>query len=202
MISMLFPDHEISTINDINSQFREMISNKILLYHPNILNKGIKRIVRKGLHRLICLRQRRFFIFWITFSFSQSFPNEIHSPMCFLWQIIGFLFRTATMPPWKETEVTSEGSGQSSEVISDTSPRSINIVKTWTHVFNTIQYEVVNCPDDSSDNENANLSTKYKIIAQAELHKIATRSMLLPYTDMIRWALDNVDIPTQTIFNS
>jgi hypothetical protein len=40
-----------------------MISNKILLYRPNILNKGIKRVVRKGLRRLIRLRQRRFFIF-------------------------------------------------------------------------------------------------------------------------------------------
>jgi hypothetical protein len=61
---------------------------------------------------------------------------------------------------------------------------------------------VVNCPYDSSDNEKYNLSTKYKIISQAELHKVETRPRLLPYTDIIGWALDNVDIPTRTIFNS
>jgi hypothetical protein len=70
------------------------------------------------------------------------------------------------------------------------------------HVFNTIQYEVIKFPDDSSDNEKDNLSTKYNIITQEELHKIATRPRLLPYTDIIRWALDHVDISTQTIFNS
>jgi hypothetical protein len=106
------------------------------------------------------------------------------------------------MAPRKAPKAAGESSGQNTDVISDTFPRSINIVKTWTHVFNTIQYEVVNCPDDSSNNEKDNLSTKYKIIAQAELHKIATRPRLLPYTDMIGWAPDHVDIPTRMIFNS
>jgi hypothetical protein len=95
-----------------------------------------------------------------------------------------------------------ESSGQNTDVISDNSPRSISTVKTWTHVFKTIQYKVVNFPIDSSDNEKDNLSTKYKIIAQAKLHKVATRSRFLPYTNMIGWALNHVDIPTRTIFNS
>jgi hypothetical protein len=34
------------------------------------------------------------------------------------------------------------------------------------------------------------------------MHKITTRPSLLPYNDMIKWALDHVDIPTRTIFNS
>jgi hypothetical protein len=106
------------------------------------------------------------------------------------------------MAPRKAPKETSESFGQNTDVISDTSPRSINIVKNWTHTFNTIQYEVINCPDDSSDNEKDNLSTKYKIIAQAELHKVATRPSLLPYCDMIKWALDHVDVSTRTIFNS
>jgi hypothetical protein len=33
------------------------------------------------------------------------------------------------------------------------------------------------------------------------MHKIAARSQLLPYCDMIRWALDHVDIPTRTIIS-
>ena len=69
------------------------------------------------------------------------------------------------MPPQKFARETSESSGQSSEVISDTSPRSINTIKTWTYVFNILQYELVNCLDDSSDNEKEDLSIKYKTIA-------------------------------------
>jgi hypothetical protein len=106
------------------------------------------------------------------------------------------------MAPWKVPKATGKSFIQNIHVISDTSPRSINIVKTWTHVFNTLQDELVNYPDDSSDNEKDNLSTKYNIIAQAELHKVATGPSLLPYTDVIGWALDHLDIPTRTIFNS
>jgi hypothetical protein len=34
------------------------------------------------------------------------------------------------------------------------------------------------------------------------MHKVATRPSLLPYNNMIEWAMDHVDIPTRTIFNS
>jgi hypothetical protein len=84
------------------------------------------------------------------------------------------------MAPRKTPKATGESSSQNAEVISDTSPRSIDTVKTWTHVFNTLQYELVNCPDDSSDNEKEDLSTKYKIIAQSEMHKVATRPRFYP----------------------
>ena len=33
------------------------------------------------------------------------------------------------------------------------------------------------------------------------MHKVVARPRLLPYYDMIRWALDHVDIPTRTIIN-
>jgi hypothetical protein len=33
------------------------------------------------------------------------------------------------------------------------------------------------------------------------MHKAAARPCLLPYYDMVRWALDHVDIPTRTIIN-
>jgi hypothetical protein len=91
------------------------------------------------------------------------------------------------MPPRKATKETSESSGQSLEVFSNTSSRSINTVKTWTNVFNILQYELVNFPHDSSNNENEDLSTKYKTISQLEMHKVETRPSLLPYNDMIKW---------------
>jgi hypothetical protein len=61
--------------------------------------------------------------------------------------------------------------------------------------------ESVNCLDDSSDNEKDDLSTKYKIVTQEEMHKIVARPQLLPYCDMIKWVLDHVDIPTRTIIS-
>lgn len=106
------------------------------------------------------------------------------------------------MAPRKVPKTTGESSGQSSDILSDTSPRNVDIVKTWTQVFNTLQYELVNCPDDSSDNEKEDLYIKYKVVAQSKMHKIATRSRLFPYYDMIGWALDHVDVPTSTILNS
>jgi hypothetical protein len=42
---------------------------------------------------------------------------------------------------------------------------------------------------------------KLKEVAKLELHKVAARPKFLSYTDMIRWALDHVDIPSITIYN-
>jgi len=86
-------------------------------------------------------------------------------------------------------------------MVSDTSPWSINAVKTWSYVSNILQSKSVSCLDDSSDNENDDLSTKYKIITQEEMHKIVERPQLLPCCDMIRLAVDHVDIPTRMIIS-
>jgi hypothetical protein len=98
-------------------------------------------------------------------------------------------------------KAATDSSGQGSDVVSDTSPRSSNTVKTWTYISDILQSESVNCSDDSNDNEKDDLATKYKIVIQEDMQKIAARPQLLPYYDMIRWALDHVDIPTRTIIN-
>jgi hypothetical protein len=105
------------------------------------------------------------------------------------------------MAPRKASKAIAESSGQGTDTVSDTSPRSIDTVKTWSYVSDILQSELVDCSDDSSDNEKDDLATKYKIVVQAEMHKIAARPRLLPYYDMIRWALDHVDIPTRTIIS-
>ena len=38
-------------------------------------------------------------------------------------------------------------------------------------------------------------------IVESELHKIATRPRLMPYNDMVSWALDKVDILMRSILN-
>ena len=99
-------------------------------------------------------------------------------------------------------EGTGESLSQNTDVLSDISPRSIDAIKSWMQVFNIIQYELVNFPDDIGDEDIETMATKYKTVAQSELHKIAMRPRLLPYNDMIGWALENIDFPTKTIFNS
>jgi hypothetical protein len=106
------------------------------------------------------------------------------------------------MAPRKAGKASGESSSQNTDVLSDTSPRRIDSIRTWTQVFNIWQHELVNCLDDLDDEETESLATKYKIVSQSELHKIAMRPRILPYNDMIDWALENVDLSTKTIFNS
>jgi hypothetical protein len=63
--------------------------------------------------------------------------------------------------------VVVESSGQGSDVVSDTSPRSINTVKNWTYISDILQSESVNYTDDSNDNDKDDLASKYKIVIQA-----------------------------------
>jgi hypothetical protein len=105
------------------------------------------------------------------------------------------------MAPRKASKATAEVSGQGSDNVFYTSPRSVDSVRTWSYISEVLQSELVDVSDDSSDNEKDDLITKYKIIVQAQIHKVATRPRLLPYYDMVRWALDHVDIPTKTIVN-
>jgi hypothetical protein len=64
------------------------------------------------------------------------------------------------MAPRKTPKLVAKSSGQGLDVVSNTFPRSINYVKTWSYVSNILQSESVNCLDDSSDNEKDELSTK------------------------------------------
>ena len=109
--------------------------------------------------------------------------------------------QSPVMAPGKASKASAEVSGQGSDNVSDTSPRSIDSVWTWSYLSEVLQSDVVNYSDDSSDNEKDDMTTKYKIVVQEEMHKVAARPRLLPYYDMIWWALDHVDIPTRTIIN-
>jgi hypothetical protein len=105
------------------------------------------------------------------------------------------------MAPRKSSKATVEVSGQGSDNVSDTSAQSVDSVRTWSYISEVLQSKLVDVSDDSIENEKDDLVTKYKIVVQAQMHKVATRPCLLPYYDMVRWALDHVDIPTRTIVN-
>jgi hypothetical protein len=68
--------------------------------------------------------------------------------------------KVSSMNPRKAFKAAVESSGQGSDVVSDTSPRSINTIKTWTYISDILQSELVNCSDDSNDNEKDDLATR------------------------------------------
>ena len=96
----------------------------------------------------------------------------------------------------------SESANPNIDLLSDTSARVIDIVKSWTYVFDILEHELINCPEDSGDEVSETHATKITDIDQSELHKIVVRSRLMSYNDMIGWALENVDIQTKSIYNS
>jgi hypothetical protein len=106
------------------------------------------------------------------------------------------------MAPGKMAKAVGEGANLNADVLSDTSLRAIDTVKSWTQVFDILDNELINCPKDSGDEVRETHATKLRDIAQLELHKIVARSRLMLYNDMIGWAMENVDIQTMSIYNS
>ena len=108
-----------------------MISNKILLYHPNIFTKGIKRIVSECIHRLIRLRKIRFLSFLNYILVFTELAQRNNQFSTFSFSVTdNRTLRLDTMAPRKAPKATGESSSQNAEVISDTSPRSVDTVKT------------------------------------------------------------------------
>jgi hypothetical protein len=68
-------------------------------------------------------------------------------------------------------------------------------------VLEVLEREIINCPEDSAEEEDDTYTTKLIHIVQLKLHKIASRSRLVPYNNMISWALEHVDIQAKRIFN-
>jgi hypothetical protein len=85
------------------------------------------------------------------------------------------------------------------DVKSDTAPHVVDSVKSWRQIFETLDYEIRHCSDDFGNEKTEN---KLRDIAEFELHKIDTRSRLIPYNDMISWALEKTDVQTRSILNS
>jgi hypothetical protein len=108
------------------------------------------------------------------------------------------------MAPRRAAKANVEVAAQGPDNVSDTSPRTSGSVSTWSSISNILQSGLVNCSDSDDDNLDVvkdDMNTKYKTIVQSGMHLVATRPRLLPYYDMIRWALDHVDLPTRTIVN-
>jgi uncharacterized protein (UPF0333 family) len=89
------------------------------------------------------------------------------------------------MAPRKASKASVEVSGQGSDNVVDTSPRSVDSVQNWSFVSDVLQAELVDYSNDSSDNEKDNITTKYKIVIKSGMHKVVARPRFLPYYDMV-----------------
>ena len=89
------------------------------------------------------------------------------------------------MAPRKVSKANVEVSGQGSDNVPDTSPRSVDSIRNWSFISDVLQAELVDYSDDSCDNEKNDITTKYKIVIQSGMHKVAARPRLLPYYDMV-----------------
>jgi hypothetical protein len=79
------------------------------------------------------------------------------------------------MAPRKASKASVEVLGQGSNNVVDTSPRSVDSVPNWSFVSDVLQVELVDYSNDSSDNEKDDITTKYKIVIQSGMHKVAAR---------------------------
>jgi hypothetical protein len=71
------------------------------------------------------------------------------------------------MASWKTTKISSESFNPNTNIFSDTSPRTIDTVKTWMQVFDILQYELINFLDDSSDEVIETQDMRYKYVSQS-----------------------------------
>jgi hypothetical protein len=106
------------------------------------------------------------------------------------------------MAPRKMAKAAGESTSQNTNVLSDTSPRVVDTMKTWMQVFDILQYEMINYLEESRYEVTETQAMNLKYIAQSELHKIAMWLRLMVYNDIIGWALENIDISTRHIHNS
>jgi hypothetical protein len=103
------------------------------------------------------------------------------------------------MAPRKEPKKSEEAGGSSNldgDVVSDTTPHVVDSIKSWRQIFESLDYEIRNCPDNFGNERTEN---KLRDIAEYELHKIATRLILMLYNDMVCWALEKTDVLTRSI---
>jgi hypothetical protein len=96
-----------------------------------------------------------------------------------LFSVIGFHLVQAPWHPEKKSEEAGGSSNPDENVVSDTTPHVMDAIKSWRQIFENLEYQIRNCPDNIG-NEN-----KLRDIAKSELHKIVTRPRLMPYNDMV-----------------
>jgi hypothetical protein len=76
-----------------------------------------------------------------------------------------------------------------SDILSNTTSRLKNIIKSWKQVYEILKKENSVYSDDLSGGEDESIAKKIIQVAKSKLHKVAAQLKLMSYIDMISWAL-------------
>jgi hypothetical protein len=101
----------------------------------------------------------------------------------------------------KKQDPFVEDPNPNSDIFSNTTAHLTVVIKSWKQVYEILEKENSLHSDESSREEDESTTNKLRQVANLELHKVITRPKLLPYTYMIHWSLDHVDILTRTIYS-
>jgi hypothetical protein len=103
--------------------------------------------------------------------------------------------------PGKKQDASRDDSKPKTYILSDTTSRITNTIKSSKHVYDILEHEIFLCLYDSEEEEDEKFSTKLSLVDQSKLHMIVARPKIIPYNDMISWALEHVDIQTRRIIS-
>ena len=72
----------------------------------------------------------------------------------------------------KKQDASADDSNPNTDVLSDTTPRITDTIKSWKQVYDILEHEIINCPDDSDEEDDQSFTDNLRYVVQSELHKI------------------------------
>jgi hypothetical protein len=101
----------------------------------------------------------------------------------------------------KKKDASADDSNPNTYILLNTTSRITDAIKSWKHVYDILEHEILLYPNDSAEEEDELFLAKLRLVAQSQLHRIIARPKIIPYNEMISWALEHVDIQTRSIIN-
>jgi hypothetical protein len=74
----------------------------------------------------------------------------------------------------KMQDASANHSNPNTYVLLDTTPRITYTIKSWKHVYDILEHEIIKFSDDYSKEDDESFSAKLRLVAQSELHKIVS----------------------------
>ena len=100
--------------------------------------------------------------------------------------------------PQVTVQPTSDHGPSKKGLISDTTPLGLGNTS-WQRIYNLIEVEE---PEEVSEEATADSTNKseasLKDLADSYLHKIAAREKILPYTDVVKWVVEQIPVSNRT----
>ena len=106
----------------------------------------------------------------------------------------------ATAAPTATVQPTNDPGPGKKGLISDTTCLGLGNTS-WQSIYNLIEAEE---PEEVSEEATADSTNKseasLKDLADSYLHRIAAREKIIPYTDVVRWVVEEIPVSNRTFF--